>query len=85
MNTPDDGGSAFPWRGSDPDGSQGMSLRDYFAGQVMAGMFADGSSFSTVSKQAAEKHRGPTEMAASIAYSVADAMIAERSKARTPR
>lgn len=79
----DDGGAAFPREdyqtGSSP-GQRGMSLRDYYAGQVIAGMFADGSSFGTVSKQADEKHLRPTVMAASIAYSVADAMIAERKK-----
>ena len=63
-----DGGSAFPV----PDGrswgvspSIGMSLRDYFAGQVVAGcLYGDNA-----------------PAMASWAYVVADAMIAARKKA----
>lgn len=42
--TPNDGGAAYP---SPPEagfehGEHGMSLRDYFAGQVLAGIFNHG-------------------------------------------
>lgn len=61
MSTPiDDGGDAFPH----PDGSFGMSLRDYFAGQAM---------------QAWIHHYGDTkEGTAEAAYDYADAMLAAR-------
>ena len=39
MSTPNDGGAAFPW--SPLLGYGGMSLRDYFAGQVLSGMMAN--------------------------------------------
>lgn len=80
-NGKDDGGPAFPLRADDPrDVSQGMSLRDYFAGQVIGGMFADGSSYEVIATQAEKNDLRPTVMAARVAYSVADAMIAEGKK-----
>lgn len=54
-----DGGPAFP---------QGLSLRDYFAGQALAGWLA---SFPTDAVVRAPK-------VASFAYEIADAMIAAR-------
>ena len=67
----DGGGPAFPndtayrdERGTLIGG--GMTLRDYFAGQALAGMLADGSySFNG---------------AAQDAYAFADAMLAERER-----
>ena len=68
----DDGGPAYPhapfaldgrhWS----DGSQGMTLRDWFAGQALAGMMADG------------KNSGRFADIASDAWDFADAMLAAR-------
>lgn len=69
MTKINDGGSAFPFGGGSDGPNPGMSLRDWFAGQAMAGWLA---SF------------GPDEgyRAAGIstfAYEIADAMLAARS------
>ena len=76
-----DGGSAFPRRaltdtiledGSGAHGWQdGMSLRDYFAGQALAGMNA---------LQEVDSRGGIATLRAKCAYADADAMIAERDK-----
>ena len=55
----DDGGQAFPGVQTD-----GMSLRDYFAGQAVAGLCAT-ARLSEIERRA---------------YAIADAMLAERSK-----
>jgi len=60
---------AFP--NNDPHGPQGMSLRDWFAGQAIMGLCADPSNHKLFD--------GPDEAAAN-AYVIADAMLAERSK-----
>lgn len=64
----DDGGSAFPCEGGSglyPD--SGMSLRDWFAGQALAGLLADSSNADC----------GPKGYAHD-AYLMADAMLAAR-------
>jgi hypothetical protein len=43
----------------------GMTLRDYFAGQALAGMLA---------------HQGECDSQAAACYRIADAMLAERAK-----
>ena len=44
MTTKNDGGPAFPRLDTESScGAEGMTLRDWFAGQVMAGSLADGS------------------------------------------
>lgn len=77
----DDGGQAFPVPGlSDlPNGdfihpSTGMSLRDWFAGQMIAGLsrHAFGMSDAELPKEASR--------CAAFSYAVADAMIEERAK-----
>jgi hypothetical protein len=65
-----DGGAAFPVvYVSEKMGSNGMTLRDWFAGQAVVGLLAHRS-------EAVGSH---TEMAAQ-AYYLADAMLAERGK-----
>ena len=70
----DDGGPAFPRPASPPPATglewaeDGMTLRDWFAGQVLAGI---STSYADQQDEAA------------WAYSVADAMLAERAKERT--
>jgi hypothetical protein len=60
----EEGKSYSEWSG----GQCGMSLRDYFAGQVLAGMHANPDTDPTL----------PAETLANIAYATADAMIAAR-------
>lgn len=73
MTTKNTGGSAFPaseeYWGSD---CAGMTLRDWFAGQALAGLLASGI--------AAERGQSKIELA-EIAYLNADAMIAARGAA----
>jgi hypothetical protein len=79
-----DGGPAFPlpftedtdlrgdrcYTTADDIGHGGMSLRDYFAGQALAGFVRSRWRGATL----------PAEAAAAQAYRYADAMLAERAK-----
>ena len=71
MSDTNDGGPAFPhpaWAGS-----LGMSLRDWFAGQALAGMLAGFSK--------GERDGGPArfhESNCDTAYQIADAMLRAR-------
>jgi hypothetical protein len=69
MSTPiNDGGAAFPapaYAANITD--KGMTLRDYFAGQALAGMLCDGRSNSNAKSWMPEE-----------AYDIADAMLAAR-------
>ena len=70
MSTPiNDGGPAFPYRETENSGQYwhhyGMTLRDYFAGQALAGVLSDW-------------HPTATRQTASQAYEIADAMLAAR-------
>ena len=68
-----DGGPAFPMSG-DPnvEFDRGMSLRDYFAGQALAGILAaQEGAYGSVDAQAA--------------YEMADSMLAERAKVPCPQ
>lgn len=62
----DNGGPAFPFAAEygHPAACGGMTLRDWFAGQALAGMMANGLG------QSATRH----------AYDMADAMIAARNE-----
>ena len=63
----DTGGPAFPRRMNKDHSTEGMTLRDYFAGQAMHEILIQGG-WGTYDKLASE------------AYEVADAMIKERNK-----
>lgn len=65
MDQTNDGGPAFP---GETWGSKGMSLRDYFAGQALAGMLAN------------PELPTDAEYIAKWSYLNADAMLAERQK-----
>lgn len=75
-----DGGPAFPSPGiTMPDGTQpgahaGMSLRDYFASQALAGMLHDPGKFVV------SGHAAWGEAVVAGAFRLADAMVAERAK-----
>jgi hypothetical protein len=81
MSKINDGGPAFPrpddrdpvtgqgWR----EGSDGMTLRDWFAGQALAGMMANET--TPFSSDHAECE--PSQIAAAV-YEIADAMLQQR-------
>lgn len=75
MTPKPDGGAAFPgaYYGDIPDAIYGgMSLRDYFAAKALSGMLASNSSVDRTKVNKAKW--------AEVAYSFADAMLAEREK-----
>ncbi|WP_173931365.1 hypothetical protein [Chelativorans sp. Marseille-P2723] len=83
MTKINDGGPAFPAldfnRQPDPNASAlfpGMSLRDWFAGQALAGIICK-SPFVRV-----ESFHEAFQASAMGAYEYADAMLAERSKSQ---
>ena len=63
----DDGGPAFPNNDAHGCAYTGMTLRDYFAGQALAGLCADGHRLSSSVKWS---------------YEVADLMLAARKEAQ---
>ena len=71
MNYKPNGGPAFPLKREPEDREQlGMTLRDYFAGQVIA-------SWGEVNWNDSHQQR---EAIAITAYGIADAMLQERAK-----
>lgn len=80
MTEKPNGGHAFPLTGMpDPNDRQhyypepGMTLRDYFAGQALAGLTTSNVNDCLTGNQHPDRY-------AEDAYSIADSMIAERSK-----
>jgi len=74
----DEGGNAFPFNERSGDGSHfhshvGMTLRDWFAGQALAGMLAN-------PEWAPTPGQAPERRYAVAAYIQADCMLAERAK-----
>jgi hypothetical protein len=81
-----DGGSAFPvleYEGVTSESFEkiaqfttgGMTLRDYFAGQALAGIVTNKDNWNIGNKAATR-----TDEYAKVAYALADAMLAEREK-----
>jgi hypothetical protein len=81
MSKRNDGGAAFP-RETTVDGKRvfvgagGMSLRDWFAGQALAGMSERDSQLAHASIQG--KEHGVPHALANMAYETADAMLIAR-------
>jgi len=77
----DNGGPAFPQFMGMATNPEGMTLRDWFAGQALAGLTNVAYTYFT---GASEKEKaGARQFASDIgetAYLIADAMIAERNK-----
>ena len=70
MTGHDDGGPAFPNRGVNshgPSNYDGMTLRDWFAGQALIG-------------ELAAANMATSEALARCSYGMADAMLAERNR-----
>ena len=83
MNPLNDGGSAFPCDGQWGDGvpERGMTLRDWFAGQALAGELASTStpeSAGAIAEAAAKAGRAVEAQIALNCFKVADAMLAAR-------
>lgn len=68
----DDGGPAFPTENSAAH-HPGMSLRDWFAGQALAGLLSDASLNNCVDFEGIDDY-------ASAAFDAADAMLEARKK-----
>jgi hypothetical protein len=80
MSTPiDDGGPAFPFDLQGVQPCQGMSLRDWFAGQALNGFCSDGSSLKAT-HDALESGKSLAQVLAKSAYDAADAMLAARNE-----
>lgn len=73
-----DGGPSFPtpWAGGSAT-EGGMSLRDWFAGQVLGEAFR-----MVMDLPGGEGRPHPAKWAAAAAYEIADAMLAEREKGK---
>jgi len=69
------GGYAFPHSENLPVRYSGMTLRDYFAGQAIAGIFSSGKEISSNGVKIHE-----ADQFAELAYNIADAMLVERDK-----
>jgi hypothetical protein len=73
--------SAFPVFDNDRVGTdygcheRGMTLRDYFAGQVITGIFSSGKEIQSNGIKIQDANQF-----AELAYNVADAMLVEREK-----
>lgn len=72
-----DGGTAFPVPGDYFGGFEGMSLRDWFAGQALAGWL---SSYPGGAIHPAQHDGKPADLARH-SYALADAMLRARAKA----
>lgn len=72
------GGSAFSLKAPTTGDDQGISLRDYFAGQALPGVMGMDTGLLKIM---ARGYGGAVEVAiARSAYEIADAMLAERLK-----
>jgi hypothetical protein len=61
------------------EGSPGMTLRDWFAGQALPAVCAD----NEVLEMSQQPGRRWTETVAGVSYDLADAMLAERAKVQS--
>jgi len=71
-----DGGPAFPMAFS----NQGMTLRDWFAGQALGAQVADAAAFNDRSRARKSDIRITDEDVANACWSYADAMMKAREK-----
>lgn len=87
-NTTKDGGQAFPGKrlittgvtcGTREINEQGMSLRDYFAGQAMSGLSGNDKILEAMAKST-DSFSICARANAIMAYELSDAMLAERAK-----
>ena len=79
----DDGGPAFPRPRSEGnlevyDAQQGLSLRDWFAGQALSAVLANSGMTAAFNEQAKEEKISPALVAAQFVYGIADGMLEAR-------
>lgn len=80
MNTPpNDGGPAFP---SQELAFQGMTLRDWFAGMTLSGMFANETIHEGLQAMTKKTGESVAKIRADYCYEIADAMLAKRAAKR---
>lgn len=72
--------AAFPMYGVTSAVQQGMSLRDYFAAGFANVVYVSTSTMITHPTNGMEHFHKPVNDVAKLAYELADAMLAERSK-----
>ena len=78
-----DGGPAYPRIANlSVEKMDGMTLRDYFAGQVLAGISASPERLQALAEIACVQGQEARQVSAAVAYQYADAMLEEREKAR---
>ena len=96
MTQPKDGGPAFPGQNTGNDYNHGMSLRDWFAGQILAELAGETSKFirnagdrinagpgySEATKKIEKEKvlQGEAECTIKFAYLLADMAIEQRNK-----
>ena len=96
MTKVNDGGPAFPGQNTGIDYNNGMNLRDWFAGQILAGLAGDirkavgtaasqidagpDNVFETKEKQKREVTQRETKAAIALAYALADMAIEQRNQ-----
>jgi hypothetical protein len=84
MTDKPDGGPAFPASYATPTGpvayddNHGMSLRDYFAGQALAGLSVKLGEFFFLSGQPGDCVPDQERELVRLVYSIADSMMRER-------
>ena len=71
------GWPAFP-QAHDDSGSDGMSLRDYFAAKAMGFSIHSFEEMAGIAHQANQDHRDGFYVAAKFAYQISDAMLKAR-------
>ena len=76
--TKNTGGPAFPRSDYVSNSNSGMTLRDWFAGQALAGMLSDYRRYTPRPGHKSNWHK----VMAAEAFVIADDMLAERAKVR---
>lgn len=82
MSNKEDGGLAFPFFDERVMNSPewGITMRDYFAAKAMQGMFSNDALLARYHNDGLVNMISPEVLAVTAAYSMADAMLAERAK-----
>lgn len=85
MSEKNNGGAAFPFQPKGPNGEPwspeyGMTLRDYFAGQALAGIMANNEYLLGAKKVSNADKTTSMKLVAQSAYEFADAMLKERDR-----
>jgi hypothetical protein len=74
-----DGGYAFPVN-TEQEYHGGMSMRDWFAGMALQGLYANEAIARSLNQEAKTDPRATTYAYAEMAYTIADTMISQGEK-----